>query len=603
MSGTKTLIWAVVLLALVAFYAFYEIRGDKNRQEAARQRQLLANFTTDDAIGLTIQRQAETVRAEKREGHWRLTEPLRVPGDDQKYRELIRNVAELRQTRLVEERPSTLEPFGLSTPSLEIQVTLTESAAPFILRLGAQNPTGSGYYAQVEGDPAVYLVQAPAKDVLDASLHDLRDKTVLAFTPADVQDVHVMPGTEAPVVLERQDDTQWHVTAPVSAKADDQRVRAFLQSLHEVKVKAFVAENPTDLQPYGLDIPALSLALTINNAKQEHTVQTLLFGKVDDQRQGVYAKRGNATHVFLLPQDIWHDMPKTATALRDKTLLHVEREHIASIDLQSPSSHITIASIGPRQYTLQQPVDAAGDSDAIDSLLWELKALKAKDIVAEASTEPAAYGFDVPQLRVTLRETSSETSQPPQVLLFGAEVPKKQGLYARLADRPTIYLVDSLEAERILKTTAFDLRDKKIVAFEREAVEKIRLLYPTSAFTVERRGDAWRLSEPTTQTITQRWKVDNLLDAMSTLEYAKIIAETVEDGFHDALATPQVQITLWQQDGLRIGPLAIGHTTETERLGAEFVYAQAGPDAPLYAIASDFLNELPKTPAELTSDN
>src|SRR5262249_17754508 len=114
-SRKKTLVWAVVLLALGAFYYFYEIQGGHKSQEAATKRELLFQFAADEVTGFTVKREQETVRAEKREGHWYLTEPLAVRGDDQKYRELTRYVADLRYTRIVEEQPQALEPYGLVT--------------------------------------------------------------------------------------------------------------------------------------------------------------------------------------------------------------------------------------------------------------------------------------------------------------------------------------------------------------------------------------------------------------------------------------------------------------------------------------------------------
>ena len=200
MSGKKTLVWAVVLLALAAFYYIYEMQGGQKRQEAASKRTLLFQFAADDVTGFTVKREQDTVHAEKRDGHWYLTQPLAVRGDDQKYSELTRYVADLHQTRVVDEQPQSLEPYGLAAPRLEIQVTLKDQPKPLILRLGATNPTGGSYYTQVEGRPQVYLVSGVAKDVLDASLHALRDKTVLAFTPAEVQEVQLARGTDAPVV-------------------------------------------------------------------------------------------------------------------------------------------------------------------------------------------------------------------------------------------------------------------------------------------------------------------------------------------------------------------------------------------------------------------
>ncbi len=599
MSGKKTLGWAIVLLALAAFYYLYEIQGGQKRQEEASKRELLFHFAADDVTGFTVKREQETVRAEKRDGHWYLTEPLAVRGDDQKYLELTRYVADLHHTRVVEEQPQSLEPYGLATPRLEIQVTLKDQSKPLILRLGATNPTGGSYYAQVEGRSPIYLVSGVANDVLDASLHALRDKVVLAFTPAEVQEVQLARGSDAPVVVQRQAEDTWRLTAPVSAKADDQQVRGMIQRLHDVKVQAFIAEEATDLDSYGLQTPAWHVSLNIG---QDHTPLTLSLGKVDSERKGVYAKHNDGARVFLLPQELWDNLPKTATALRDKTLLKYERENITRLEIEAPNEHIVITNTGPRQYTIEQPVQTPGDGDAIYSLLWDIQDLKAKDFVAETPDALDLYGLDAPHRRITVWEKAPATQEATQhELLLGAEAPDGQGIYARLGAGPVIYLVGNTEAQRIMNKTAFDLRNKKIFALTADKVQKIRVQYPAANFTVERSGNTWKLTEPQKQEIPQRWKVDHVLYELSTLEYATIVDDSPDDRSRYGLDAPQVQITIWQQDGSTLGPLVIGTTTDTVVPGTKTVYAQAGPHTPLYALKADFLNSLPKTPNELTA--
>ena len=79
-----------------------------------------------------------------------------------------------------------------------------------------------------------------------------------------------------------------------------------------------------------------------------------------------------------------------------------------------------------------------------------------------------------------------------------------------------------------MSKTAFDLRNKKIFAFTPDKIQKIRVQYPAAQFTIERSGNVWKLTEPQKQDIPQRWKVDHVLYGLSTLEYAKIVADSPE---------------------------------------------------------------------------
>jgi hypothetical protein len=421
----------------------------------------------------------------------------------------------------------------------------------------------------------------------------------LAFEAPDVQDVQLTFAAAPPVHVQRQASEQWQVVAPVQAPADATQVEAVLRSLREAKVQAFVEENPADLEPYGLATPALRLALSVG---QDRTEKTLLFGKVDAERKGVYAKHSNAPNVFLLPQQLWDSLPKTATALRDRTLLHYERDRIARLELQSADEQTVIVRTGTRQYQLEQPVQTRGDGETIYSLLWDLKELKVKEFIDDTPAQLEPYGLVTPRLRVTLQEEPADKEQSPRqhTLLFGNEAPEQQGTYVQLGERPAVYLVDSTAAQKVLRQTAFELRDKKLLAFESASIHKLQVQYPTLTLTLERRGDTWQLSEPNKQTIDKRWKVDDLLYELSALEYAKLLDEPTEDRAHYGLEPPQVRITLWQKDGAPVGPLAIGKAADAAGAENPLVYAQVG--STLYAIKASLLETLPKTAADLTAE-
>jgi Domain of unknown function (DUF4340) len=295
-------------------------------------------------------------------------------------------------------------------------------------------------------------------------------------------------------------------------------------------------------------------------------------------------------------------LPKTAAALRDNTLLLYDRDRITRLELRSADEQIAITRTGARQYRLEQPVNAAGDGDAIYSLLWDLKELKAKEFAAEAPEQLEPYGLEPPRLRVTLWEEAADKGQDVRqyTLLFGSQAAEQEGIYVRQGDQPTVYLVDNGEAQRIMSKTAFALRDKKLLAFETATIHKVQLQYPTSTLTLERHKDTWQLSEPHKQTIEKRWKVDDLLYELSRLEYAKLLAEPVDDGAPFGLEAPQVRITLWPQGGSQLGPLLIGKSVDAEETEPRLVYAQLG--TAVYAIKASLLESLPKTAADLTAE-
>src|SRR5207249_12318762 len=108
------------------------------------------------------------------------------------------------------------------------------------------------------------------------------------------------------------------------------------------KVKEFVAEAPRAPATYGLDRP---LRLTIHTGKdKERASRTLLVGRTDTAKKGVYAMREGESSVLLLPEDVGNAIPRTVGALRDKQVLALDRDKITRIGGESPKGAVCIAS-------------------------------------------------------------------------------------------------------------------------------------------------------------------------------------------------------------------------------------------------------------------
>jgi hypothetical protein len=448
-SGKKTLIWVIALVALATFYYSYEIRGGKRRQEAARQESLLLSVRPDEVSGLTLKRAADTIAAVKRQGQWQLTAPLSAPADTRKLDDMVRYMAKLHVLRKIDERPEKLEPFGLADPTLEIRLRRQGPSGAVSVRLGAQNPTGRGYYAQVEGRTAMYLIPSAAKSELDASLYDLRDKTVLAFASSEVREIRLESATEPAVVLQRQDD-HWQMTAPVQDRGDAPQIRTLLQRLRDVKAQAFVAETPSDLTPYGLADPALRVSLTVG---PDRTVTTLLLGSLDAERKGVYAKRDDAANVVLLPQQFWQDLPTTAMALRDKKLLAFDTSTVQKVQLRYPDTTLMLERQGdtwrltaPEAHPLQKPRQ-------VDALLYDLSTLEYVRTFSKTAADGAQYGLDPPRVQITVWPENGEPLPPLRIgKTVETDDEARNLVYATVGSKTPLYAIEAKVFDDLPKT-------------------------------------------------------------------------------------------------------------------------------------------------------
>ena len=161
MTQRKPWITTLVLVGVAALLAAYIFLVDVKREPppeegAAPTPAPLWEFEGADLVGITVTRRERTTAVEREGGKWRMTAPEEGDADSDRLSGLAYMVAAMQSTRALAD-VGDLAAFGLAEP--EVQATLVLSDGTTInLNIGAENPRHTARYAQVAGDPLVYLV-------------------------------------------------------------------------------------------------------------------------------------------------------------------------------------------------------------------------------------------------------------------------------------------------------------------------------------------------------------------------------------------------------------------------------------------------------------
>ncbi len=576
MKFRTTLIFAVLLAALGVFYYIYEIRQAPQREKAQSEKDRLYPFETKDVEGLVLVRKGETL-ALKREGEeWVLVEPIRARAEKSAVETLVSSAAGARMEREIEAAPAKLADYGLENPSARI--TITVKGQSHALFLGEKTPTGVWVYAKRGDRPAVFLVSDRLLMDSQKKASDLRDKSILAFERKDVKGIEVK-GKTGTIAVEESANEEWRVTTPREVKADREKISAFLEKLRG-KIKEFVEENPKDLSRYGLDQPT-QVTLWIGKEK-DRTAKSLLLGKMEPSKKGIFAMRRGEPSVFLLEDETWTALPKTVADLRDKSFFAFERGRVERLEVESRKGKVTLLKEGDR-WQVRAPLQAKADEGAVSSLLWRLQDLRAKEFVAEKAQSLEPYGVGRPEVRVTLWEKEAKS---PRALLL-AKGGKKDQAYAVVEGQGPVVLVEATALSDLAKS-AEDLRDKSLFDFETKDVKRIQLKMAGQLFVMERRGeDDWRLLEPKKGAI-QGFRVSDLLWNLRRLKWETLVSEKGEGLAQYGLEPPAVEIALRKADGSETATLLMGRQ-EKDRA---YIRTKAGPA--VYTIDAKALGDLPK---------
>jgi hypothetical protein len=259
----------------------------------------------------------------------------------------------------------------------------------------------------------------------------------------------------------RKTDGTWKISAPVAADADANEVSGLTSAIAGLEVNRVVEENAANLADYGLAEPRIKVAFKGEGG----AAGELHIGDKTPTSSDMYAVRPGEKRVFLVPAFQETSLAKTTFALRDKRILHFDRDKVDTIEISVPGSPLVQVARTGTDWVVKAPIQARGDYSAIEALLTRLATASMTELTDPNS--PATFGLESPTAVVTAGAGSTRTT-----LELGAEADGK--LYARDRGRQLIFAVDPSLATDV-KKTADDLRDKDLFEFRSFNAVRVRL--------------------------------------------------------------------------------------------------------------------------------
>ncbi|HET8578167.1 MAG TPA: DUF4340 domain-containing protein, partial [Methylomirabilota bacterium] len=586
----------VVLLVLVAglggflVYDSYWLSPSREKAESVKGR--LWSLEPKDVEALTIKRKTETVQLKRAADGWQMLEPVKARGDRAAIDEIVTSFVTLRKDREIDPNPSKPADFGLDPPAVEVRLEVKGRPEPLTLLLGGKNPTGVWVYARESPKPAVFTVGEIALRDATREISDLRDRAVLAFDRKSVTQVDLeFEGDRISVAA--GESGAWQIVKPRPYRADADLVVDFLDKLNSARAKEFAAEAPRSLVPWGLDRPS-KVTLWIGRDK-ERASKTLLFGRQDAAKKGVYVMRAGEPSVMLVGGELWTAFPKTVAVLRDKTVLAFAYERASRIELESARGALTLERDGPR-WKITAPEALKADPAAVNSLLWAVRDLRAAGFLGETAADIPRW---LSKPDVTLRIWEEGAKEPKTVLVkSSAEARQKEPMaVAAVAGQGPVVLVRA-QALKDLSKTVSDLRDKSIFpAFDLKDVKRARVSAGGKRLVVERSGESdWKLLEPSRGS-AREGRVTNVLLTLKALRWKEIVSPKGDDAARYGLDQPALEVSLLKADGGELGSLLVGK----EEGGVTYVRLSTTPT--IYAVESKSLEDLRKAQAEIPSQS
>jgi len=250
-------------------------------------------------------------------------------------------------------------------------------------------------------------------------------------------------------------------------------------------------------------------------------------------------------------------------------------------------------------WVLVEPLEFPADEAGLSGMASALAQLSSEGRLEDPQA-PAVYG-----LGDSARVVRFETAAGEHAVRFGDKTPVGGNTYAAVEGQPGIYTVPSYRAtsfERALD----DLRERRVLRFDRTAVDRIEVEWAGGGVALERRDTGWWLTAPLEGPADEK-TVEDLLADLAFLRAEGFVDDPAPE-MEESLQTPRLRVVLTdrpeeevadggadepaEEPGEAAAPrswtLAVGAAVE------EGQRAVRGAGGHLYAVARERLAELPR---------
>jgi len=271
-----------------------------------RDKTVLQIAEESDVNKIRLEGEGRVVALEKKDGQWRLVEPIEAPADAATVRSFLATLRSLRAVDFPDDNPADLARYGIDSPRRVVTVWQGKENDQRQLLLGKENEQKQ-LFVKAGNRPNVYAVSDWVYRDLDKSPTDFRDKTVLAFEKDKARSIEVRRSDGSSFKLVRTDGDQWTVENP-PGKVAQTRVNYFVTDLHDLKGYDIAAEGSLDWKSLGLDPPALAITV---RGEGDAEIGTAWIGQREREGRKEYtAAKANGSVAFLVRDYLYTRLDK-----------------------------------------------------------------------------------------------------------------------------------------------------------------------------------------------------------------------------------------------------------------------------------------------------
>jgi len=358
-------------------------------------------------------------------GDWQITGPKPLRADQSAVNGLGSTLSSLNSERVIEDKASDLQTFGLDQPALEVDLTEKDNKTQKLM-LGGDTPAGGAVYAMLAGDPRLFTVASYTKTSLDKTLNDLRDKRLLPVDADKISRIEVVRKNGDIEFARNKDD--WQILKPNPLRADGREVGDLVRDLTNAKMDLSSSDAKDAASGFAHATPVAIAKVTDESGTQELLVRT--------NKGNYYAKSSAVDGAYKVDSGLGKVLARSLEDFRNKKLFDFGYNDPNKIELHNGTKayFLTRGTAGNEDWWSNgKKMDAAN----VESVISDLRDMAASSFPASGFSNPA----------IEARVTSDDGKRTERI-----QMAKSGDHYiAQRDNEPSLYQLDSSAVDGLLK--------------------------------------------------------------------------------------------------------------------------------------------------------
>ena len=283
--------------------------------------------------------------------------------------------------------------------------------------------------------------------------------------------------------------------------------------------------------------------------------------------------------------------PEGAADAKERVFAALESDKIDEIKIKSESGDTTTVKKANGMWQVASPLAAKGDESQITAIASNLGSLEITRVVDENPADLKEYGLDSPRVEVEFKASGDKAYGDYHRLFIGGKSPTGGDVFARRDGDKRLILIAAF-IDPIFNRSTFDLRDKTLVAVDREKTDRITVSADGKTLELAKNGTDWTLAKPLAAN-ADAGAVDSLFSRVQTTQMKSIVTEqaTPADLKKYGFDKPQGSIALGA-GGQTVSLVIGGKASDSD------AYARDPSKALIATVDAALLKDLQKAPDE-----